>query len=46
MRKPVLILVALLVVIVAGGLTLLGTLDIQPPTRTIEVTLPNDRLSR
>ncbi len=46
MRRFALILAAILVVVVLGGLALLGIMDIPPPTRTIEMTLPNDRLSR
>lgn len=46
MRRFALILAAIVVVIVLGGLALLGIMDIPPPTRTIEMTLPNDRLSR
>ena len=46
MRRFVLILVAIAFVILSGGLALLGMIDLPPPTRTIEITLPNDRLSR
>lgn len=46
MRRIVLILVAIVFVVVLGGLALLGMIDIPPPTKTIEMTLPNDRLSR
>jgi len=46
MRKFILILVAVLVVVALGGLALLGVVDLPPPTKTIETTLPNDRLTR
>jgi hypothetical protein len=46
MRKLALILAAIVVVVLLAGLALLGTLDIAPPTKTIEMNLPNDRLSR
>lgn len=46
MRRIVLILAAIVFVVVLGGLALLGMIDIPPPTKTIEMTLPNDRLSR
>ena len=46
MRKIALILAAVLVVVILAGLALLGTIDIPPPTKTIEMNLPNDRLSR
>ncbi len=46
MRRFALILIAVLLVIALGGLTLLGLIELPPPTRTIETTLPNDRLTR
>ena len=46
MKRIILILVAVLLLIVLGGLGLLGMIDIPPPTKTIEMNLPNDRLSR
>jgi hypothetical protein len=46
MRKIALILAAVMVVILLAGLALLGMIDIPPPTKTIEMNLPNDRLSR
>ena len=46
MRKIALILAAIMVVVLLAGLALLGTIDIPPPTKTIEMNLPNDRLSR
>ena len=46
MKRIVLILAAVLLLIVLGGLALLGMIDIPPPTKTIEMNLPNDRLSR
>jgi hypothetical protein len=46
MRRIALILAAIVVVVILGGLALLGMIDIPPPTKTIEMNLPNDRLSR
>lgn len=46
MRKLALILAAIIVVVILAGLALLGMVDIPPPTKTIELNLPNDRLSR
>ncbi|MGE0659869.1 MAG: hypothetical protein AB7F36_07955 [Reyranellaceae bacterium] len=46
MRRFALILIAVLLVVALGGLALLGLVDLPPPTRTIETTLPNDRLTR
>jgi len=46
MRRFALILIAILLVVALGGLALLGLVDLPPPTRTIETTLPNDRLTR
>ncbi|MDF3073623.1 MAG: hypothetical protein K0S54_1290 [Alphaproteobacteria bacterium] len=46
MRKLALILAVIMVVVILAGLALLGTLDIPPRTKTIEMNLPNDRLSR
>lgn len=41
--RIVLILAALIIV---GGVVLLATLDLQPPTQRIEKTIPNDRFLR
>jgi hypothetical protein len=46
MRRIALILAAIAVLVILGGLALLGMIDIPPPTKTIEMNLPNDRLSR
>jgi len=46
MRKLALILAAIIVVVILAGLALMGMVDIPPPTKTIELNLPNDRLSR
>jgi hypothetical protein len=41
--RVALILAALIIV---GGVVLLATLDLQPPTQRIEKTIPNDRFQR
>jgi hypothetical protein len=41
--RIVLILAALIIV---GGVVLLATVDLQPPTQHIEKTIPNDRFQR
>lgn len=45
-KRPLLILVVALVVIVLGGLAVLATIDIPAPKTRIERTIPNDRLPR
>ena len=43
MTRIVLIVVALVLVLSAGGLLYLGAFPPEPRTQTIEKTLPNDR---
>jgi len=40
------IVIVLAVLIVVGGIVLLATVDLQPPTQRIEKIIPNDRLPR
>jgi hypothetical protein len=40
------ILLVLFALIIVGGVVLLATVDLQPPTQHIEKTLPNDRFQR
>jgi hypothetical protein len=46
MRRPILILLAVLAVALAGLVGFLATWEIPPPTARIEKTIPNDRLPR
>ncbi len=39
----VLLGVGIVAVIVLGGMVVLGTMDVPPPTKTIEKAIPNDR---
>ena len=41
--RIVLVLAALIIV---GGVVLLATIDLQPPTQRIEKTIPNERFQR
>jgi hypothetical protein len=41
--RIVLVLAALIIV---GGVVLLATIDVQPPTQRIEKTIPNERFQR
>lgn len=40
------ILLGILALAVAAGVVVLATIDIPAPTKTREITLPNDRLPR
>jgi len=40
------IALVLAALIIVGGVVLLATLDLQPPTQRIEKEIPNDRLQR
>jgi len=46
MRKLILILMALLVVAVAGGVVFLGTWELPPPTEPVVKPISNDRFER
>ncbi|MFM7344730.1 MAG: hypothetical protein ACKO1J_05080 [Tagaea sp.] len=46
MRKPILILLAVFAVALAGLVAFLATWEIPPPTARIEKVIPNDRLPR
>lgn len=46
MRKPILIVLAVLAVALAGVVAFLATWEIPPPTARIEKVIPNDRLPR
>ena len=46
MTKPLIIVVALLAVIVAGGVAFLATWDIPPPTARVEKVIANDRFAK
>ena len=45
LRFP-LILLAVVVVVIAGGAVFLATWDIPPPTARVEKVIPNDRIGR
>jgi HAMP domain-containing protein len=45
-KRTLLIILAAIAVVVAGGFALLATVDIPAPTSRIERTIPNDRLPR
>jgi hypothetical protein len=40
------IIVVLGLLILIGGVVLLATMDLQPPTQRIEKSIPNDRFQR
>jgi hypothetical protein len=40
------IALVLTALIIVGGVVLLATVDLQPPTQRIEKTIPNDRFRR
>ena len=46
MNWPLRIILAIVVLIIAGGILLLTTVDLQPPTQHIEKTIPLDRFGR
>lgn len=46
MRRFLLIIVALVVALVAGGAIFVATWDIPPPTQEVRKVVPNDRFSR
>jgi hypothetical protein len=46
MARLSLILIALVVLVVAGGAAFLATWDIPPPTTRVEKVIPNDRIGR
>jgi len=46
MNKFITVLIVLAVLAVAGGVVLLGTWEVPPPTKTVEKTIPNDRFAR
>ena len=46
MKKFIAVLIALAVLAVAGGVVLLGTWELPPPTKTVEKTIPNERFAR
>ena len=46
MRRSLLIILALVVVLVAGGAVFVATWDIPPPTQDVRKEVPNDRFSR
>ena len=45
MSKAVIGLVAVVLVLVVGGVVFLGFYDMPPPTAKMEIQIPNDRLS-
>ena len=45
-KRTLLIIVAVLAVLVLGGIAVLATIDIPAPKSRIERTIPNDRLPR
>ena len=46
MIKPFIIVVALLAVVVAGGVAFLATWDIPPPAARVEKVIANDRFAK
>jgi len=46
MTKPLIIVVALLAVVIAGGVAFLATWDIPPPTARVEKVIANDRFAK
>ena len=40
------VLLLLLLVVAAGGLAVLGTWDMPPPSKTVEKVIPDDRFPR
>lgn len=46
MKKLIAALAILVVLVIAGGIVVLGTWDMPPPTQQVEKELSNDRLSR
>jgi hypothetical protein len=45
-KRTLLIILAIVAVLVLGGIALLATVDIPAPKSRIERTIPNDRLPR
>lgn len=46
LARPLLILVAVLVLLIGGGFAFLSTWNIPAPTAKIEKVIPNDRFAR
>lgn len=46
LKRPLVILIALVVLLVVGGFAFLATWDIPAPTSHVERAIPNDRLPR
>lgn len=45
MSKPLLSLIGIVILILAGGIVFLGTFKLPAPTQQVELQIPNDRLS-
>lgn len=43
MNKLLLVGIAVIVVLIAGGVVALGLWDMPPPSKTVEKVIPNDR---
>jgi len=45
MSKPILTIIGIAVVVIAGGIVFLGAYKLPAPTQQVELQIPNDRLS-
>lgn len=45
MSKPLLSLIGIVVLVIAGGIVFLGTFKLPAPSQQVELQIPNDRLS-
>jgi hypothetical protein len=45
MSKPLLTLIGIVVLVLAGGVVFLGTYKLPAPSQQVELQIPNDRLS-
>ena len=45
MSKPLLSLIGILVLVLAGGVVFLGTYKLPAPSQQVELQIPNDRLT-
>ena len=45
MSKPLLSLIGILLLVLAGGIVFLGTYKLPAPSQQVELQIPNDRLS-
>jgi|JI102314A2RNA_FD_contig_21_2068082_length_238_multi_3_in_0_out_0_1 hypothetical protein len=45
MSKPLLTLIGILVLVLAGGVVFLGTYKLPAPSQQVELQIPNDRLT-